>query len=58
MESGERVTCNPVELRRTYTERMVAMQQLMHAMASARGMLYLPTTTDRSLYPLFDALAK
>lgn len=58
MESGERVTCNPDELRRTYSERMVAMQQLMHAMASARGMLYLPTTTDRSFYPLFDALAK
>ena len=58
MESGERVTCNPDELRRTYTERMVAMQQRMHAMAAARGMLYLPTTTDRSFYPLFDALAK
>ena len=58
MESGERLICNPDELRRVYSERMRAMQQHMHAMAAARGMLYLPTTTDRSFYPLFDALAK
>ncbi len=58
MESGERVTCNPDELRRLYTERMRAVQQHLHTMAAARGMLYLSTTTDRSFYPLFDALAK
>ena len=58
MESGARVVCNPDELSRVYEDRMQAIQLRMHAMAAARGMLFLSTTTDRSFYPLFDALSR
>lgn len=58
MESGERIICNPDELRNMYSERMQAVQQRMQAMCVARGMQYLSTTTDSSFYPLLDALAR
>ena len=58
MESGARVICKPDELSHVYAERMLDIQKQMHAMAAARGMLFLSTTTDKSFYPLFDALAR
>ncbi len=58
MESGERVICHPDGLRLAYAEGMLAHQNALHAMAAARNIMYLHTTTDRSFYPLFDALAR
>lgn len=58
METGQRVTCNPETLRREYAAAMLARQQSLHALAAARGMIYLSTTTQQSYYPLFDALAR
>ena len=58
METGERVTCNPDELRRAYSEAMRTQSRRLYALAAARGMLYLSATTDESFYPLFDALSR
>ena len=58
METGERVTCNPDELRRAYSEAMRMQSRRLYALAAARGMLYLSATTDESFYPLFDALSR
>jgi hypothetical protein len=58
METGERITCNPDDMRRVYQEAMQARRQQLHVMAAARGMLYLSARTDESFYPLFDALAR
>lgn len=58
METGERVTCNLEDFRQDYAIAAKARQGALHALASARGMLYLPVTTDQSFYPLFDALAR
>lgn len=58
METGERVTCHPDMVRRAYTEAMQTRRSRLHALAVSRGMLYLSTTTDKSFYPLFDALAR
>lgn len=58
METGEKVTCNLEDIRSAYTAGMKARQASLHALASARGMLYFPVATDSSFYPLFDALAR
>ena len=58
METGERITCNPDDMRRVYQEAMQARRQQLHVMAAARGMLFLSARTDESFYPLFDALAR
>ncbi len=58
METGEKVTCNLGNVKQPYYWGMKAKQNALRAMASRRGMLYLPTLSNQSFYPLFDALAK
>ena len=58
METGERVTCNLEHLREDYAAAMRRRRQELGALAAARGILYLPTTTTHSFYPLFDALSR
>ena len=58
METGERVTCHPEDLRRAYEDAMRAQRQQLHALAAARGMIFLSAVTDESFYPLFDALSR
>ncbi len=58
METGESVTCNMEHLRDDYAARMRQQRRELAAMAASRGILYLPTTTAQSFYPLFDALSR
>ncbi len=58
METGEQVTCNLEHLREDYAAAMRRRRQKLGALAAARGILYLTTTTARSFYPLFDALSR
>ncbi len=58
METGEQVTCNLEHLRQDYAERMRRARRELAALAAARGIMYLPTTTAQSFYPLFDALSR
>lgn len=58
VETGEKVTCNLQDYHTEYELLMKAHQHSLHTMASARGMLFLPTLTTQSFYPLFDQLAK